>query len=144
MRLLCLALALFLVGCGGSPRTGAMAELAGTAWTVERIVYPTGEVIRGGGETLAFGTDGSLSMSSCNSCQGRYRARRVTVEIRQPLACTRRACATDAVELERFIGGVQRVERDGAYLVLTTVYPEGEEPQQGGAPSVLLLPQSAE
>ena len=141
MRILSLAVVLALAGCGGASPSGPSAVIPGSSWTVERIVYPTGEVVRGGGETVAFGADGSLSIASCNTCQGRYRARRGTLTIRTPLSCTRKACQPDEIQLERFIGGTQLVERDGPYLVLTTVTDEGADRPAADPPSVLLLPQ---
>jgi hypothetical protein len=144
MRALSLLCFLLLVaGCGGAPPSGPGAALLGSSWTVERIVYPSGEVIRGGGETIAFGADGSLSLSSCNTCQGRFRTDGQTLTIREPLACTRRACQPGQIELERFVGGVQSVERDGAYLVLRTLPSEDAERPSPEPPSVLLLPQEA-
>ena len=135
MPRLALALVVILAGCGGgSEIPGGTTALPGTAWTVERIVYPSGDVVRGSGETVAFGADGSLVMSSCNTCQGRYRFRRGVLEVAENLSCTRKACPPEAVELERVVSGNQEVSRDGPYLVL-------EARDAGGdAPQVLLLP----
>ena len=60
---------------------------------------------------------GSISVSSCNTCNGRYRMRSDRLEI-EPLACTRRGCPADDVELERYLTGSLAAQRDGSYLVL--------------------------
>ncbi|MEL6615611.1 MAG: META domain-containing protein [Bacteroidota bacterium] len=143
MRLLALASVLLLVGCGGSAPSGPGAVLAGSSWSVERIVYASGEVIRGDGETIAFGADGSVSMASCNTCQGRYRARRGTLSIDETLRCTRKACRPGEIQIERFLSGPQTIERDGPYLVLTAQPDEDREGTAPQPPSVLLLPNEA-
>ena len=125
-----------LAGCGGGTQVpGGETALPGTAWTVERIVYPSGDVVRGSGETIAFGADGTIAMSSCNSCQGRYRFRRGVLRVEDNLRCTRRACAAEEVELERIVAEEQVISRDGPYLVLTA-----RDDRQPDAPQVLLLP----
>ena len=136
------ALVLILAGCGGSQSSGGGPLLAGSSWSVERIVYASGEVARGHGETLAFGGDGSLSMSSCNTCQGRYRARGGVLTVDGALSCTRKACAAGEIELERLLGTEQTIERDGPYLVLTA-RPSEEDPSASAPAQILFLPTQA-
>ncbi len=136
MRLVVLASCLVLAaGCGGrTPTTGLAAEIPGTTWSLERVVLPDGGVLRGDADRVTFAADGSVNVSSCNTCNGRYRLRGERLEI-EPLACTRRACPTGDVELERYLSGPLTLRRDGAYLVLDAM---GEAGTAG--PQVLLVP----
>ena len=135
MRLsLALALSLLAFGCTGPP-TGLAADLAGTTWTVERVVAGDGEILRGEGR-VTFGASGSLSVSSCNVCNGGYAVRGTSLEVLEPLACTRRGCAPGDLELEDFFAGSLTVRRDGLYLVVEP------DPLRDG-PQVLLLPGGA-
>lgn len=130
---------LVLAGCSSSSSREETTLLTGSSWTVERIVYPDGEIVRGDGETIAFGADGSVSVSSCNTCTGRFQSHRggITVDANR---CTRMACPSDTIQLERFVNGEQDVERDGPYLILTARPTEDE---MEAAPQVLLLPSEA-
>ncbi|OZC03025.1 META domain-containing protein [Rubricoccus marinus] len=139
-RFALLALAFIVAGCSGPGASGGGVLLAGSSWSLERIVYPTGEVARGSGETVAFGADGSLSIASCNTCQGRYRMRGATLSVEEGLGCTRMACPTDAVQLEQFFATDVSVRRDGSYLIVT---PEVEAGAASGAPQLILLPTQA-
>ena len=118
-------------GCGGPP-TGMAADLPGSSWTLERIVQDDGTVVRGDGDQVTFGPDGSLAVASCNQCSGRYSVREDVLTVSAPLACTKRACAPGAVELERYLGETATLRRDGAYLVI--------EPVDGGGQQILLVP----
>ncbi len=130
MRIALLALVL-LAGCGVRP-TGTASSLPGTTWLVDRIVEPDGSVRRGTGETVAFGADGRVALSSCNLCGGPYRVSGDGVLTIDPaLACTRRGCPDGATELEREMAGPLRMTRDGEYLVLSA--PDGGR-------QILLLP----
>ena len=120
-----------LAGCGARP-AGEASGLPGTTWLVDRIVEPDGSVRRGTGETVSFGADGRIALSSCNECSGPYGVSRAGVLTLDPaLVCTRRGCAEGATELEREVVGPLQVRRDGEYLVL-----------DGGADGrqILLLP----
>jgi heat shock protein HslJ len=109
--------------------------LPGTTWLVDRIVEPDGSVRRGTGETVSFGADGRIALSSCNLCSGPYTITSAGVLTLAPtLACTRRGCPDGATELERELTGPLRTSRDGEYLVLTAA--------EGGR-QVLLLPDAA-
>lgn len=128
------ALSVAIAACGGAPPTGLAAELPGSTWTLERVVLPDdGGVLRGDGERVSFAADGSLTVSSCNACSGTYRVRRGQLEP-GPLACTRRGCPADAVELERFFSGPLAMRRDGAYLVLDAITDDADGAQ------ILLVP----
>lgn len=139
-RIALLLVFVVLAGCGGPGSSSRDATLlTGSSWTVERIVYPSGEVVRGDGETIAFGSDGSIAVSSCNNCSGRFDRSRGGVLI-DANRCTKRACAPGTIELERFVNGQQSVERDGPYLILTAVPAERDSAE---APQVVLLPSEA-
>ena len=130
MRIALFALVL-LAGCGVRP-SGTASNLPGTRWLVDRIVEPDGSVRRGTGETVTFGADGRVALSSCNLCGGPYHVSSGGVLTLDPaLACTRRGCPEGATELEREMVGALRMSRDGEYLVLSAV--------EGGR-QILLLP----
>ena len=132
-RLALFALVL-LAGCSVPP-SGPASALPGTTWLVDRIVEPDGSVRRGTGETVAFGTDGRVSLSSCNVCNGTYAVTSAGVLTIAPnLGCTRRACPGGVTELEREMVGPLRTSRDGEYLVLDSA--------EGGR-QILLLPDAA-
>ena len=134
MRIALFALVL-LAGCSVRPTSGPASTLPGTRWLVDRIVEPDGSVRRGTGETVAFGTDGRASLSSCNICNGPYAVTSAGVLTLAPsLACTRRGCPEGATELEREMVGALRISRDGEYLVLSAVE---------GSRQILLLPDEA-
>ena len=118
--LLVLAAALCTVAaCTPPPPVGLAADVPGTTWSVERVVGGDGQVRRGDGtEQVSFGPEGSLSLSSCNLCSGRYAVADSVLTIGPGLACTRRACATGGLELERYLEGTSVLRRDGAYLVI--------------------------
>lgn len=109
----CLLLVL-VAGCAGTPP--AVADLAGTTWTVERIVMSDAEVRRGDGESITFGADGMVSVSSCNQCSGRARAQGSAIVIDPAMACTKMACGPGVLELERLVAG-RELRRDGLYLI---------------------------
>ena len=100
-------------------------------------MLPGGDVLRGDGGEVTFGTDGSLNVTSCNSCNGRYRLRADYMEV-APLACTRKACLDGQPELERYLIGTVQLERDGSYLVLNPMTETGEPTAQ-----ILLVPSGA-
>ena len=116
---------LVAAGCARTP-TGLSAELPGTSWTLERVVYADGSVERGAGERITFEPDGRVLVVSCNTCNGTFRLRGNRLQVREPLACTRRACAEGAVELEAFFEEERQLTRDGAYLIADG---EGESAQ---------------
>ena len=120
MRLAFLPLTLLTVfaACQPPPPVGVAADVPGTTWSLERIVLADGEVRRGQGEQVSFGPEGSLSVSSCNQCSGRYDLRDSVLTITPALACTRRACLPGALELERHLVGTSVLRRDGSYLVV--------------------------
>lgn len=112
---------LLVAGCSRTP-TGLSAELPGTAWTLERVVYADGTVERGTGERITFDPDGRVLLASCNTCNGTFRLRGNRLQVREPLACTRRGCTEGEIELEVFFEEERQLTRDGAYLIV-----EGEE-----------------
>lgn len=118
--------------CAPRPITGTAADLPG-AWVVERVVTSGEKVMRGEGQTVRFERDGTVSMQSCNACNGQYEAQRDELRIEAPVACTKRACPPGAIELERLLTGESVIERDGPYLVVR----DAESGQQ-----VVLLPET--
>ena len=115
LRLVLAGLLLALVaGCGGTPP--AIAALAGTSWTVERVVLSDDEVRRGDGESITFGADGAVSVSSCNQCSGRARAQDGGIVIDPAMGCTKRACGPGVLELERLVAG-RTLRREGLFLI---------------------------
>lgn len=117
MRFTFLVAILAVAGCS-SPPTGLSAELPGTAWTLERVVYDDGRVERGSGERITFDPDGGVLIASCNTCNGTYRMRGNELRIASPMACTRRGCMETEIELETFFDGDMVLQRDGAYLIV--------------------------
>ncbi len=95
-----------------------------------------GTVLRGGAaDQVTFSADGALVLSSCNACNGTYSVREDVLTVDAPLACTRRACAPGAVELERVLGTAATLRRDGVYLIA--------EPLEGGVEQALFVPAQA-
>ena len=136
MRLsLALTALLLFAGCASAPPpSGLAAELPGSSWTLERVVLHSGDVLRGDGDQVTFAADGALTVASCNQCSGRFSMRDSVLTVEEPMACTRRACLSGQVELERYLTGESVVRRDGVYLVV--------EPAAGEAEQVLLVPAS--
>ena len=93
--------------------------MPGSSWTLERVVLEGGGVERGDGrQQITFGDDGSIAVSSCNQCSGRYRIEDDALSVSDGLACTRRACPDGIIELERYLDGPTQISRDGDFLVL--------------------------
>lgn len=136
MRLLAVSavLAIVIAACS-SPPVGLAAEMPGTAWTLERVVLGDGSILRGDGG-ITFGGDGSIAVSSCNDCFGRYSLRDSLLTIDGALGCTKKACPTGAVELERHLEGTTTLSRDGAYLIAT--------PGDSSGVQILLVPAEGE
>jgi len=131
MRPLALFALVLLAGCGVRP-AGLAADLSGSTWLVDRIVRSDGSVRRGTGETVSFGADGRILLSSCNECNGPYSVSAAGVlTVGEGLACTRRTCRSGVTELEGDVQGALQVSRDGEYLVLTGTTTETQ---------ILLLP----
>ncbi|GAB5535158.1 MAG: hypothetical protein Rubg2KO_14070 [Rubricoccaceae bacterium] len=119
MRFTLLLALLVVVGCSSPPPTGLSAELPGTAWTLERVVYDDGRVARGTGEQrITFEPDGGVLIVSCNTCNGTYRMRGNELMVRDPMACTRRGCMEGEIELETFFQGEMTLSLDGSYLII--------------------------
>ena len=137
MRLILSALFLSIAaGCSTPPPLAGMeASLPGSSWTLERVVRADGTVQRGDGDRVTFAADGELVLSSCNACNGRYGLTGDVLAIEEPLACTRRACAPGAVELERVLGTSATLRREGVYLIA--------EPLAGDVEQALFVPAGA-
>jgi heat shock protein HslJ len=122
MRLaLLLALALVAGGC----RTAAAPDLAlaGTSWRLVDLVDNGAALPAAPPDVLTFDTaDRGVRVSSCNQCVGLYTVGDRTLEVTR-LACTRRACPADRLELDRYVAGRSRWRLDGDRLVLTVNDP---------------------
>lgn len=119
MRILVVVFVLASLSACSSPPVGEAAVLPGTSWTVERIVLEDGGLERGDGtQQITFGDDGSIAVSSCNDCSGRYTIQDGALTITSALGCTRKACPTGVLELERYLEGATAISRDGDFLVL--------------------------
>ena len=129
--LLILAL-LAVAGCAGGSETAD--SLTGSTWVLDRLVSPDGSVERGDGARMTFGASGTLSLDSCNLCSGRYRISGDVLTVAEATACTRRACPSGTLELERYFAAPMTVRRDGAYLILDPVDPASPQPQLLFAP----------
>ncbi|MFN3597005.1 MAG: META domain-containing protein [Rubricoccaceae bacterium] len=134
-----LALTTALSACAG---IGAPAPqtLAGTTWSLERIMLGSGETLRGDGQRVTFGADGRLALTSCNQCSGPYRERDGVLTVAPAMACTLRGCPPEAIELERYISGTLTFRRQGDYLFVT---PAQSETVAAGT-ELLFLPTQAE
>ncbi|MGB3542905.1 META domain-containing protein [Rubrivirga sp.] len=125
MRFLPALLVVLQISACSAPPSGEAAELPGSSWTVERIVLEDGGLERGdGAQQVTFGDDGSIAISSCNDCSGRFVIEDDALSFSNVLACTKRACPTGTLELERLLGDETQISRDGDFLVLQ---PEGSE-----------------
>lgn len=129
-----LVLLVTAAGCSRAPATGLAADLPGSTWTLERVVLADGSVLRDAGNEVTFGPDGDLTLSSCNTCTGRFRLRGDELRIEEVLACTERGCPAGAVELERYLAGRHALRMDGQYLVAEPLEEAAEAEQ------ILLLP----
>lgn len=114
---------------------GLEADLPGSSWSLERIVLADGSVLRGDGDQITFASGGTLTVSSCNICNGRYAVEGDQLTVQEPLGCTRRACLSGAIELERYLASPATLRRDGAYLVI--------EPEASEAEQILFVPARA-
>lgn len=127
---------LLTAGCGG---TSPLVEaLAGTTWTVDRIVISDSEVRRGEGETVTFGEGGAVSIASCNQCTGSLRASADGLVIPGTLACTKRACGPGVLELEALLTD-RTLRRDGIYLIADGPSSVGAVGTAQSAPTVVLV-----
>ena len=129
-----LVLLVVVTGCSRAPATGLAADLPGSTWTLERVVLADGSVLRDVGNEVTFGPDGDLTLSSCNTCTGRFRLRGDELRVGEILTCTKRGCSVDAVELERYLAGRHALRMDGQYLVAEPL-DEAAEAEQ-----ILFLP----
>ena len=93
-----------------------------------------GTVLRGDGDQVTFSADGGIVLSSCNACSGTYSVSQDVLTVDAPMGCTKRACASGQVELERVLGTTATLRRDGVYLIA--------EPLEGGIEQALFVPAS--
>jgi len=118
MRLLLAAVAVLAASACSSPAPAS--PYAGTVWTLDRIVAADGSVTRGSGdERLTLGADGSVSMQSCNLCNGRFATDGDVLTVAEPVACTRRGCTSGQIEMERYFAGPVGLDRDGPTLTVS-------------------------
>ncbi len=118
MRPMFLALVMALAACRPIPE--AVNPLANTAWEL-RALTQNGDSLSTAdglpGDLMRFEGDGGFRVRSCNLCSGLYLLsdRHLVV---QRLACTRRACPAERIELERYVSGRAPYRFTGDWLIL--------------------------
>ncbi len=91
-RILYLLSILLLIFCSDSSNNSNQVELNGTAWLLDRIVYPNGDQIniRNSLEYKVSFSNQVNVIADCNDCSGEYTvsSNRITIDI----GCTEKAC----------------------------------------------------
>jgi heat shock protein HslJ len=116
--LLLVTVALGLAAC--RPVPPAPNPLAETGWELRALVQGGDSLSNTGGlpaDLLYFEADGGIRVRSCNLCTGLYVLSDLHVVVRN-LACTRRACPADRLELDRYVAGRARYRLQGDWLLL--------------------------
>lgn len=118
MRLL---LALLVVAFAAGCRTTAVPPnpVLGT-WALSALAQGADSLTTADGlpaDLLRFEDDGGVRTRSCNACSGLYVLSDRHVVLRN-LACTRRACPPDQLELDRYLAGRAAYYRAGDRLVI--------------------------
>ena len=116
MRLVLLAFAvLFVAACGTTELPPNV--LSDTSWTLVSIVENGDSLTTVPPDRLAFQADSGVRLQSCNNCVGLYAFDDDGLTIER-LACTRRACPADRLELDRYLSGRNAYRRDGDQLMI--------------------------
>ena len=93
--------------------------LRGTSWRLVSLVEDGAARTELPDDQLTFNATGQgVQVSTCNSCRGLYAVGDRTLEISQ-LACTRRACEADRLQLDRYLSGRSQWSVTGDQLTLT-------------------------
>ncbi|MDX1419071.1 MAG: META domain-containing protein [Rubricoccaceae bacterium] len=106
MRLVLLAAAVALLAAC-RPVPPPPNPLADTTWELQALVQDGDSLTQGDGlpaDLLRFEADYGFRSRSCNNCVGTYVLSDLHVVVRG-LACTRRACPTEVLELDRYVAG---------------------------------------
>ena len=69
------------------------------------------------GDLIRFEADGGFRVRSCNLCTGLYVLSDLHIVVSR-LGCTRRACPTTRIELDRYVAGRSSYRLDGDQLAL--------------------------
>jgi hypothetical protein len=123
MRLSLLALATVAVVAGlAACRTlePPPNPLADTGWELRALVEDGDSLTTADGlsaDLVRFEADGGFRVRSCNLCSGLYVLSDLHVVVSR-LACTRRGCPADRLELDRYVAGRARYRLAGDWLVL--------------------------
>jgi heat shock protein HslJ len=123
MRLLLLALAAAAVAFGlAACRTlePPPNPLADTGWELRALAQGGDSLTTADGlpaDLIRFEADGGFRVRSCNLCSGLYVLSDLHVVVSR-LACTRRACDAERLELARYVAGRARYRLAGDWLVL--------------------------
>ncbi len=102
MRLALIALVLFVAACGTTDLPPN--RLSGTSWQLVALVEHGDSLTTVPPDKLAFQTDSGVRLQSCNNCVGLYAFDDDGLTMER-LACTRRACPADRLELARYLDG---------------------------------------
>lgn len=121
MRLAILTLAAATCGLAAcrsvSPPPNPLAE---TGWELRALVQNGDSLTSADGlpaDLLYFEADGGIRVRSCNLCTGLYTLSDLHVVVSR-LACTRRACPADRLELDRYVSGRAAYRLEGDRLIL--------------------------
>ena len=120
MRLALFLFAGFLVVSACRPIEVPPNPLTGTAWELRALVQDGDSLTADDGlpaDQVRFQPDGGIRIQSCNNCTGLYRMSPLHVVVER-LACTRRACPTTRLELDRYVGGRAAYSTRGDWLIL--------------------------
>lgn len=120
---LCLLAAVFTAACRTvEPPPNPLAD---TAWALRALVQDGDSLTQADGlpaDLMLFQADGGFRSRSCNNCVGNYVLSDLHVVVRD-LACTRRACPTSVLELDRYVAGRAGYEAAPDQLVLSVDDP---------------------
>jgi heat shock protein HslJ len=113
-----LTLAVVAAGCNWFPLLSTSDPLAGTRWQLVELVTDEGTRYERSDVDLSFDSTGRVHTSSCNICNGSYETSGSQLLVDR-MACTRRACPPEVIELAQYVEGATRFSRDGERLTLS-------------------------
>ncbi|CAN5501335.1 hypothetical protein BH23BAC4_BH23BAC4_15220 [soil metagenome] len=113
-----LGLAVVAAGCHFFPFLSSSDPLAGTNWQLTELVTEDGLHYEQLNVDLSFDSSGRVQTSSCNICNGSYETSGSQLLVDR-MACTRRACPPEVIELAQYVEGTTRFSREGERLTLS-------------------------